>query len=85
MKNSDTLNLVIKTLPYPDQIKDVDMSMTDQLRFTWRGDRFRVSDALFVEEVDSKFLVGSNTSLLLQRMLRQASEIRQISKLVNGE
>ncbi len=44
MTNSEILELVLSALPYSNQIKDVGMSVDGEIRFTWRGDRFVVTN-----------------------------------------
>ena len=67
----DLIELAVKALPYPDQIRDWDLSTEDSaVRFTWRDTRFRVSTNLFVEEVTPPVLRGSNISIILEALLK---------------
>lgn len=67
---SELLSKVIKIIPYPDQMTDFDLMLHDQIRFTWRSVRFRVSLSGMVEEVNDGFLRGSNISLLLEALIK---------------
>jgi hypothetical protein len=70
---SALLNVILKGVPYPHQIQDVDLGGEDCVRFTWRGTRFRVSFNYYCEEVGDGVLIGSDLSILLERALRLAS------------
>jgi len=78
MKNEELLELVITSLPYPEQIKDIDVSEPDAIRFTWRGDRFRVSNTTHVEQVDRGCLCGSNIAILLRRLIDKTDLLRNL-------
>lgn len=68
--NTRMLEVVLKAIPYPALIRDIDLSTEEELRFTWRGARYRVSTRYHVEEVHDGFLSGSDASILLERALR---------------
>lgn len=64
------MELIIKALPYSEQIKNLDLSGEENaIRFEWRGDIYRVTFTLFVEEKQGKFLSGTNSALLLEALL----------------
>jgi len=67
---SELLSKVIKVIPYPDQMSDFDLMLHEQIRFTWRSVRFRVSLSGMVEEVNDVFLSGSNVSILLEALIK---------------
>lgn len=75
MDNSKRLETVLKGLPYPNQMKDIDMSEENAIRFTWRQVRFRVAHDFNVEEVEGRFLAGGNLSILLEALLKKTSLI----------
>ena len=68
--NVATLELVLKALPYPHQITDIDLSQSGVLRFTWRGARYRVDERLDVDETDGVVLCGSDAAILMRRVLQ---------------
>lgn len=70
MTNIQILEKVIKTIPYPDQIENIDLNNQGSIRFDWRGIRFRVSDSFMVEEVNGGMLSGSVSAILFQHLLR---------------
>ena len=78
MSNSDILNLILVSLPYSAQIRDVDMSKEEQVRFTWRGTRFCVWEDLQVESVANGCLAGCDLSIMLRRLLKQAKTLTLI-------
>jgi len=76
MKKSKILELVIKSLPYPTQISDIDVeSEGNSIRFRWRSNIFRVTDTLSVESVQGAFLVGDTAAMLLEALLKKNNTI----------
>lgn len=56
-------------MPYPEQIYGFEIN-DDSVRFAWRGHQFRVSENLHIETVRDDLLVGSDISIILQRLLQ---------------
>jgi len=67
---SELLQAIIKSIPYPSQISEIDLDLENQLRFTWRGDRFRVGLSGSVEQVEGVMLSGSNITIVLEELLK---------------
>lgn len=66
------LELVIAALPGPTPISQLDSTReTRAIRFTWQHTRFRVTNTLFVEEVEGVFLKRSTAAALLEALLRE--------------
>jgi len=59
-------------MPNALKISDIDSAGINNVRFTWRGSRFRVSNHLVVEEVEGGVLSRSNEALLVQALLQDA-------------
>ena len=82
--NSKLLELVIQCIPYPNQITDIDSyNMEAEIRFTWRGIRFKVTydyKVSIIEGEKTKFEYGSNLSILLEALLK---EVRHENKIHN--
>jgi len=67
------LELVIKAIPYPEQVSDWDLSSeTTAIYFTWRKtNRFRFNyPYMSVDEVGNGVLIGSDISILLRKLLQ---------------
>ena len=71
------LGLIMKGLPYVDQIEDIDLAgEKGAVRFTWRSTRYRVSCyAGLVEVVEGGMLAGNNEAILLGRILELADRL----------
>jgi len=76
MNKDNVVELVYATMPYANQITNLSTEEDDAVRFTWRGDRFRVTLDLSVEEVDGNMLSGSNVSMLLKALLKSNDDDR---------
>ena len=67
---SQLMEAVLRTVPYPSQICDIDFaSDEDAIRFTWRGNRFRVTEGL-CETSENGFLHGSDIAILLESLVK---------------
>jgi hypothetical protein len=73
MYNQKTVTEALQHLPYPEQVSDVEL-VENGIRFTWRGDNFRLSlSSDLVEECVNDFepiLRGSNIAILMEALLR---------------
>jgi len=78
MSNSEIFELVLSCLPYATQMHDIDLGRDNEIRFTWRGDRFKVSESLHVEECKDGMLMGSTASLLLGELLKRTKLIKDM-------
>ena len=65
----ELIDLVNISLPYSSQIETL-TRYSDSIRFNWRGDSFRVSRYLGVEEAKNGMLYGSTTAILLESLLQ---------------
>lgn len=63
---SKLLEAIIGCIPYPSQIKDYDLSDDQQVRFTWRGQRFVVSLSGHTNEIEGGCQVGSNICIVME-------------------
>ena len=72
MKTTKLLELIIRSLPYPDQIRDIQME-DNAVRFVWRSQKFRVSTSLHAETIGCGVLIWDDTSILLEAMLRRSN------------
>jgi len=71
-QNTKILEKVIRAVPYPAQIKEIDLVSEDTaIRFRWRGDVYRVSETLGVETCDRGCLVGSDIAILMQALIQE--------------
>lgn len=72
MNKEQTLELLIKAIPYPNQIDEIDFSSEENaIRFIWRGTKFRVSTTYHVEECSDGVLCGSDKAILLSGLLKK--------------
>ena len=80
MTNDALTEIVMTGLPYPSQISALDTrSEPNAIRFTWRGERFRVSHSLMVETVERGCLVGSDIGIVMEALFQRV----RVAKLQN--
>ena len=69
-KKEQLVEIIYSSLPYSNQIENLDLSESDAVRFKWRGNKFRISQSLMVEEVGNRVLIGSDISILLEKLIK---------------
>ncbi len=74
----EAIELLIKTVPYPEHITNLEISGENTIRFTWRtSNRFRFDfKNMLIEEVDGCMLAGSNIAILLEKLLKDANKTK---------
>ena len=81
MTDKEYILTALHSIPYPYQVSNLDLNgEPDVIRFTWRGDVFRVSyrsSIISVEECKNGCLHGSNISILMKSLLT-----KEVSRLV---
>jgi len=78
MSKAELIQLVLLTLPYPDQIRNIDLEgFHNAIRFDWRGVRFEISEAKIVREVGGGQLALTNIAMMLERLIIVKSELME--------
>jgi hypothetical protein len=70
MKPTQLLELIIRALPYPSQIRELEIE-ENAVRFVWRSQRFRVSTSMRAETVGNGVLIGDDASILLSSLIER--------------
>lgn len=71
MTKEKLLEYVNRGFPHSEQITDWDISLADQLRFTWRSQRFCVSlDSLTCETIEGNLAAVSDLAILAERAIK---------------
>lgn len=64
----ELLEAILIAVPGPSHITDIDLRTENEIRFTWRGDRFVVRER-FVEQVKGNILESNNLAELMQAVI----------------
>lgn len=70
MEQTELILLVIKALPYSNQISELTLCDCSGIMFKWREHTFIVNKDLLVEELEGPIRIGSNISILLMELLK---------------
>ena len=73
MNNAKRMEILINSIPYPDQMKGISLDEENAIRFTWRSTTYRFSSKDLIEEVDGGFLVGSDKSILMSALIKTST------------
>ncbi len=71
MEQAELILLVIKVLPYYNQISELVLCDDGGIMFMWRGHTFTVSKNLFVEEKEGPVRHCSDLSILLEALIKR--------------
>lgn len=77
MNQAIIIELLLSTLPYPSQIKNIDLDRKTCIELDWRGARYRVNLNLGVEERRGRLLHSTDTCMLIEDNLRKADALRR--------
>jgi hypothetical protein len=64
------VEVISKSLPYPDQITHWDFSDKNAVTFWWRGNHLSVSHALDVNQVDGNMHTGTDLAIVIRTLLK---------------
>ena len=79
MKQEKLIELIISTLPYPQQITDIEFEeKMGGIRFTWRSSRYRISENRSVEQCENSMLSGSDNAILLEHLIKKTETLQAI-------
>jgi len=78
MNNSEIFELVLNSIPYPNQINDIDFTDEGAIRFNWRQTRYRIDNNLNAEEVDEGMLAGTDKAMLFSALLKKTKLIKEL-------
>jgi hypothetical protein len=74
MKTSQSkiVETIYSAMPYASQIRDLNLDLeSTAVRFTWRGDTFRVGGNFSVEQCEDGMLKGSSIAIIIGQLLKQ--------------
>ena len=83
ISNDVLMELIIKAMPYSDQIKEIDLTGESIVYFTWRDDKFKISGitgSIFVCTIHGICGHGDNISIILEALLKKQSIVYMLSK-----
>lgn len=75
MKATEIIELVYSAMPYPSQIKNLQIR-NESVCFTWRGDKFEVTSNLTTMMSEDGILTGDNQAILIERLLKNENNAR---------
>lgn len=67
------IELLNNSLPYPEQMKNIDLDKEDSVYFDWRSSRYKLElQFAVIYMVDGMCLEGNDASLLMSRLIQLA-------------
>lgn len=70
MTQDKIVNLLLKSIPYPDQINNLDLNTSNAVKFEYRGVSFRIHEDLSVEEREGAFLTTTVAAIFLEKLIK---------------
>ena len=66
------MELLNRALPYPEQIKNIDLEKEDAIYFDWRSSRYKLDLEFCQVEKSNKYVTqGDNCSILMTELLKK--------------
>jgi hypothetical protein len=79
MKQGKLFELLINSLPYPDQMKKIQTKKDGSVRFSWRQNQYRISKTGEVTECGEGVTIYSTKALLIETLIKKTQIIRQFN------
>lgn len=77
MTQPELIELVYVALDEPRAISGLDaVSGSREIRFNWRGHRYRVADSLMVERIEGRMLISDDLAALMELVLKRTREAK---------
>jgi hypothetical protein len=74
------MEVLNRALPYPEQMKEIDLEKDGAIYFTWRGDRYKFEfGTCMVMKSCGCTLEGTSASLLMERLIK-----RELANIIIG-
>lgn len=70
MTQDKIVNLLLKSIPNPEYIENLDLSISNVVRFEYGGVFFRISENLSVEEYRSSVLCTTVAAIFLEKLIK---------------
>lgn len=70
MTQDKIVNLLLKSIPYPEQVTNLDLSVNNAVKFEYRGAFFRIHKDLSVGEREGVFLTTTVASIFLEKLIK---------------
>lgn len=70
MTQEKIVNLLLKSIPYPEQVTNLDLSTSNAVKFEYRGVSFRIHEDLSVEEREGAFLTTTVVAIFLEKLIK---------------
>lgn len=70
MMQDKIVNLLLKSIPYPEQVTNLDLSVNNAVQFEYRGASFRIHEDLSVEEREGVFLTTTVAAIFLEKLIK---------------
>lgn len=70
MTQDKIVNLLLKSIPNPEYIENLDLSISNVVRFEYRGISFRIHEDLSVEEREGAFLSTTVAAIFLEKLIK---------------
>ncbi len=78
MNNGERIEILIRALPYSNQIKNIDVSDANMVTFTWRGTDYVYSNIDNIQERKGALLCGSSSTLLIEKLIEQSKILSNV-------
>ncbi len=78
MNNSERFELVLSSLPYSGQIKNINFDKKNEVTFDWRGTTYKVSDNGHVTEIDGGMAVRSSAAIIFEALLSKTKRLKAL-------
>jgi hypothetical protein len=74
MTQGEGMELLLRSIPYSNQISDIDLTNEKAIYFTWRYDRFKFDlESGRIDEHKEGCLYGTNLAMLMSALIKSCN------------
>lgn len=70
MTQEKIVNLLLKSIPYPEQVTNLDLNVNNEVKFEYRGTYFSIHENLSVGEREGVFLTTTVAAIFLEKLIK---------------
>ena len=71
LSKGDGIELLYNAIPYPNQIKKINLDNPNHIYFDWRGNSYKFDlENRTVNEISGKIMLGSNLAMLMTQCIK---------------
>lgn len=79
--HGEAIELLIKALPYPEHISNIQTEQADRIYFHWRNEKYKLTfKSIDVSRIDNTIEIGDDASILMRQLIKNSLYIKRLNE-----